>query len=68
MPGAACSTRRAPVYRSNRAVEDLSRAVELDPADLELAGRLEMARRRLRGEDEVASATDARPLGADELR
>jgi hypothetical protein len=46
------------------AVGDLSRAVELDPADLGLAGRLEMARRQLRGEDEVASATDARPLGA----
>jgi hypothetical protein len=46
------------------AVDDLSRAVELDPADLELAGRLEMARRRLRGEDEIASATDACPIGA----
>jgi hypothetical protein len=46
------------------AVDDLSRAVELDPADLELAGRLEMARRRLRGEDEVAPATDGRPPGA----
>lgn len=46
------------------AVDDLSRAVELDPADLEMAGRLEMARRRLRGEDEIASATDARPIGA----
>lgn len=46
------------------AVDDLSRAVELDPADLELAGRLDMARRRLRGEDEIASATDVHPIGA----
>ena len=46
------------------AVDDLSRAVELHPADLELAGCLEMARRRLRGEDEITSATDAHPIGA----
>ena len=46
------------------AIDDLSRAVELHPADLELADCLEKARRRLRGEDEIASATDARPIGA----